>query len=343
MTSLLEPPPRRILSGMQPTGTGHLHLGNLEGALRNWVRLQHEYEMFAVIVDWHALTTRWQDPRGLAESILQVAIDFLAAGLDPERCAIFVQSQVKEHAELHLLFSMLVTVARLERTPTYKEKIQELNLGDEVSYGFLGYPVLQAADILVYRACAVPVGKDQLPHLELAREIARRFNHYYAPIFPEPEPILSEVPVLPGLDGTKMSKSKGNCIYLADPAEVVEQKVKRMFTDPQKLYRGDPGRPEICPVFMYHRVYNGEETESIAADCRSGALGCVDCKRRLAQRLNEALEPIRERRHWWEQHTDQVRQVLAAGTQRARETAAHTMTLVRRAMKMYGSEAEPSL
>jgi tryptophanyl-tRNA synthetase len=321
----------RILSGMQPTGP--LHLGNLEGALRNWVRLQDEYESFFCIVDWHALTTLYETPDEIRDNTRQVALDYVSAGLDSERCGIFVQSSVKEHAELHLLLSMVTPVPWLERVPTYKEKLENLHI-ESPSYGLLGYPVLQAADILVYKANAVPVGKDQVPHLELTREICRRFNYLYGEIFPEPEVKLTEYAVMPGTDGRKMSKSYDNAIYIADSAEVTAEKVRSMFTDPLKIYRKDPGHPETCPVFAMHGVYDKDETEEIARDCRAAELGCVDCKKRLAARMNEALAPIRERRRKLEANPKELDDILAAGAAKARSVAAATMAEVRAAMKL---------
>ncbi|MBI2843721.1 MAG: tryptophan--tRNA ligase [Armatimonadetes bacterium] len=321
----------RILSGMQPTG--QLHLGNLEGALRNWVRLQEEYDSFFCIVDWHSLTTLYDKPEEMRENTRQVAIDFLSAGLDPDRCAIFVQSHVKEHAELHLLLSMITPVPWLERVPTYKEKLENLHI-ESPSYGLLGYPVLQAADILIYKANVVPVGKDQLPHLELTREICRRFNFIYGDTFPEPEAKLTEYAVVPGLDGRKMSKSYDNAIYISDTAEVTAQKVRSMFTDPLKIYRKDPGHPETCPVFALHSVYNKDQTGEIEQDCRAGALGCVDCKKRLTARMNEALTPIRDRRAQLEENPGELDEILTAGAEKARKVAADTMAEVRAAMKL---------
>ncbi len=261
-----------ILSGMQPTG--RLHLGNLEGALANWVRLQNEYDMYCCIVDWHALTADFDKTADLDDKIVQMAIDYLAAGLDPKKCAIFIQSQVKEHAELHLLFSMIVPTPWLERVPSHKEKVEKLGLD---SYGFLGYPLLQAADILLYRANFVPVGKDQVPHIELTREVGRRFNGIYGEVFPDPQALLTKVPVVPGIDGQKMSKSYGNEITIAENPAETEAKVKKMFTDPEKLRKGDPGRPEICPVFALHQVVysaGGNRTRStpIAAPAPLAAL-----------------------------------------------------------------------
>jgi tryptophanyl-tRNA synthetase len=320
----------RILSGMRPTGK--LHLGNWEGALRQWVALQDDYECFYEIADWHALTTAWEDTSQLRQNIRDLAIDWLSAGLDPNRCVLFVQSWVPEHAELHLLLSMLVPVSWLELNPTYKEWVQE---GKAPNYGLLGYPVLQAADILIYKADTVPVGKDQLPHLEMTREIARRFNRLYGDVFPEPQALLSEFPYVPGIDGRKMSKSYDNHIHLADPPEVVRQKVSVFFTDPHKIRRNDPGRPEICPVFALHNIYNRVEVAEIATDCRLGKLGCVACKQRLAERLNEALEPLRQRRAELERHPSELDDILAEGSRKARQVAQGTMEEVRAAMQLW--------
>lgn len=319
-----------ILSGMQPTG--RLHLGNLEGALANWVRLQNEYDMYCCIVDWHALTADFDKTADLDDKIVQMAIDYLAAGLDPKKCAIFIQSQVKEHAELHLLFSMITPTPWLERVPSHKEKVEKLGLD---SYGFLGYPLLQAADILLYRADFVPVGKDQVPHIELTREVGRRFNSIYGEVFPDPQALLTKVPVVPGIDGQKMSKSYGNEITIAETPDETSAKIKKMFTDPQKLRKGDPGRPEICPVFQLHQLYTPQaEIERIDTDCRSGALGCVACKKQLADDINKALEPIRTKRHALESDLDFVNDMLEDGANRARVRAQETMTLVREKMNL---------
>jgi tryptophanyl-tRNA synthetase len=322
-----------VLSGMQPTGkTGRLHLGNLEGALKNWVNLQNEnkYNMYFCIVDWHYLTSGYENTNGLKNSIKELAVDYLSAGLDPEKVSIFVQSDVKEHAELHLLFSMITPISWLERVPSYKEKATELGLD---SYGFLGYPLLQAADILVYKADAVPVGKDQLPHVELTREIARRFNFLYGDVFPEPEGLLTPFAVVPGTDGRKMSKSYGNDIKMADSEDITTAKLKKMFTDPQKLRRGDPGRPEICPVYALHQVYNPNH-EEVVQPCRSGSLGCVDCKMNLAEHLNRNLADIRRRRAEIEKDEAGVWNILKNGADRARNIASKTMLDVRKAMKV---------
>lgn len=319
-----------ILSGMQPTG--RLHLGNLEGALANWVALQDDYDMYCCIVDWHSLTARYNDVASMDDDILQMAIDYLAAGLDPHKVAIFIQSQVKEHAELHLLLSMITPTPWLERVPSYKEKSEKLGLD---SYGFLGYGLLQAADILIYRADFVPVGKDQLPHIELSREIARRFNTLYGEVFPEPQAKLTKAPEVPGTDGNKMSKSYNNEIAIADTPEVTTDKLKKMFTDPQKLRKGDPGRPEICPVFTLHKIYTPhEQLEVIDRSCRSGELGCVADKKHLAESINKALEPIRQKRRELEANPGYVNDVLAEGAKRARERARVTMAMVREKMHL---------
>ncbi len=315
---------------MQPTG--RLHLGNLEGALANWVKLQHEYDMYCCIVDWHSLTARYDDTSTMDDDIVQMAIDYLAAGLDPQKVAIFIQSQVKEHAELHLLLSMITPTPWLERVPSFKEKAEKLGLD---SYGFLGYGLLQAADILVYRADFVPVGKDQLPHIELTREVARRFNTLYGEVFPEPQAKLTKIPEVPGTDGNKMSKSYGNQISIADTPEATADKLKKMFTDPLKLRKGDPGRPEICPVFTLHKIFTpAEQIEVIDRTCRSGELGCVADKKHLAESINNALEPIRQKRRELESNLGYVNDVLADGASRARKRAQETMAIVREKMHL---------
>jgi len=321
----------RLLSGMQPTGV--LHLGNLEGALRNWVQLQEQYDSYFCIVDWHALTTLAERIEEIPHNVREVAIDYIAAGLDPEKCAIFVQSHVKEHAELHLLFSMITPLGWLERVPTYKEKRENLQL-ESVSYGLLGYPVLQAADILIYKAQVVPVGEDQLPHLELTREIARRFNYLYGEVFPEPQAILTPAARVPGLDGRKMSKSYDNAIYLSDDAHTVTQKVKQAFTDPQKIRKNDPGHPEGCVVFALHQIYSKEEIVTIESECRAGQRGCVDCKMQLAGNLNAALDPLRHRRQELLAKAGELERILKEGAERARVVAQETMKEVRAAMHL---------
>jgi len=322
---------KRILSGMRPTG--RLHIGHYVGALENWVALQERYHNFYLIADYHSLTTNL-DTSALYQNSIDMVIDWLAAGIDPTRSPIFRQSQVKEHTELHLIFSMLITKERLERNPTLKEQARDLHL-DTLIYGHLGYPVLQAADILVYKGEAVPVGEDQAPHVEITREIARKFNSTYGPVFPEPEALLTRLSRLPGLDGqAKMSKSLGNTLLLSDPPEQIQAKLRKAVTDPQKIRRGDPGRPDICLVFTYHKKFNLAEEEEIRSGCESGALGCVDCKNRCASRIADFFAPFREKRSYYEDHLDEVRDVLASGEQRARAEAAETMTQVRSAMQL---------
>jgi tryptophanyl-tRNA synthetase len=318
---------------MRPTGP--LHLGNLMGALENWVRLQDSYECFYCIVDWHALTTDYADTHEVRDNVLEVATDWLAAGLDPERSTLFIQSQVPEHAELHLLLSMITPVPWLERVPSYKEQQQELKDQDLSTYGFLGYPLLQSADILIYKADAVPVGEDQVPHVELTREVARRFNHLYGPVFPEPKVLLTQTPRIPGTDGRKMSKSYNNAVYLKDPPDVVREKIKPMITDPARKRRIDPGDPEICPVFDLHKAFSTVETRDWAAQgCRTAGIGCLDCKGALLDHLLHRLEGIHARRAEYAARPDTVWDILRAGSRRAREVARATMGGVRTAMKV---------
>lgn len=326
---------KRVLSGMRPTGK--LHLGHLIGALNNWVKLQDEYDCFYTIVPWHALTTEYADPSKIREYTLEVARDWLAVGLDPERSVIFVQSDVPQHAELHLLLSMIVPIPWLERVPSYKEQQRELPDKDLSTYGFLGYPLLQTADIIIYKAECVPVGEDQVPHIELAREIVRRFNHLYRPVFPEPQALLTKFPRLLGLDGRKMSKSYGNVINLADSPQEIEEKVKTMFTDPNRVRRSDPGRPEVCNLFPYHRLFTDpKKTAEIENACRKAEIGCTDCKRVLSSSLVEFLAPIREKRREYEEKPDLVRDILAEGAKKARAVAEETMSEVREAMGLAG-------
>jgi len=317
-----------ILSGMQPTGA--LHIGNLEGALRNWVKLQHDYWMYCCIVDWHALTADYEDTSVLKDRILQIALDWLGAGLDPDKCAMFIQSEVKEHAELHLIFSMLISVPTLTRLPTFLEKKKE---GLD-SYGFLGYPVLQAADICVYNAHKVPVGKDQEKHIWLANDLAKRFNTTYKKVLVEPEALLTDIPLILGSDNRKMSKSLGNHIPIDATEKETEKIIKGYFTDPKKVRKGDPGHPDKCPVYLLHRIYTADAKEEIAPDCRSGDLGCVDCKLKLAANLNESLQPIRDRRANLAKRPNFVWDVLRTGAERARFRAQNVMAKVRSAMKM---------
>ena len=324
----------RILSGMRPTGP--LHLGNFLGALDNWVGLQDEYECFFIIVDWHALTTDYADPGPIRDNIFEVACDWLAAGLDPARSALFVQSDVKEHAELHLLLSMITPLSWLERVPSYKEQQQQLGDRDLSTYGFLGYPLLQTADIILYKADAVPVGEDQAPHIELTREIVRRFNHIYGrPVFPEPKTLLTESPRIPGTDGRKMSKSYGNYVLLKDPPAVVREKLRPMVTDPARKRRTDPGNPDICPVFDLHKAFSPAETREWAAEgCRTAGIGCLDCKGRLIDHLVHRLEEFHARRPEYAAQPQKVWDILEEGARRARAAATATMEEVRAVMKV---------
>lgn len=325
---------KRIFSGMRPTGT--LHIGHWLGTLDNWIRLQDEYQCVYGIVDWHALTTDYANVSNIAQNVIEVATDWLAVGLDPQRSTLMIQSLVPQHAELHLMFSMLIPIPWLERVPTYKEQQQNLSDRDLSTYGFLGYPLLQAADILIYKADVVPVGEDQVPHIELTREVARRFNNLYTPVFPEPEARLSEVPKLVGTDGRKMSKSYGNTIALSDSPDEVRKKAMTMMTDPQRTHRKIPGNPDVCPVYFNHKVFSGPETvEMVNRDCRTAAIGCVDCKRALASSLSQAMEPIYQKRKEWEAHPAEVHDILIDGSKRAEELARSTMTEVRKAANIY--------
>jgi tryptophanyl-tRNA synthetase len=322
---------KRILSGMRPTGK--LHLGNYVGALENWVNLQGEYENFHLVADWHLLTTNLNTSQVKTDT-LDMVLDWLSAGIDAEQSPIFVQSQIKEHAELFLIFSMLVTVPRLERNPTVKEQAKDLGVASNMIFGHLGYPVLQAADILLYQANLVPVGEDQMPHIELTREIARKFNNSYDEVFNVPTGKLSMFSRLPGLDGKKMSKSLGNTILMSDPPEQIGKKVMRAITDPQKIRMGDPGRPEICNVFVYHSKFNKTEQAEIETECKSGKLGCVACKKNLTVKLAEYFEPFREKRAYFEQHIDDVKDIIAQGTNTAKNVASDTMNKVYKSMKL---------
>jgi tryptophanyl-tRNA synthetase len=326
------PERERILSGMRPTG--RLHLGNLHGALENWVQLQNQYDCYFFIADWHALTTDYASPEGIRENTWDMLLDWLSAGLDPQLSTLFIQSDIKEHAELYLLLAMITPLAWLERNPTYKEQLQQLDSRDLATFGFLGYPVLQAADIVMYRANGVPVGKDQLPHIELTREIARRFNFMYkSDIFPVPDGLLTDSPVLPGLDGRKMSKSYGNCIFITESEKEIKEKISKMMTDPQRIRRHDPGDPEVSPVFAYHKLYStSAEVEQIADGCRTAGIGCVECKKILIRNVVSRLAPIRERRLKLEGEIDLVKEIISAGNAAARREAVITMELVRRAI-----------
>lgn len=337
----------RVLSGMQPSGV--LHLGNWQGALVNWVQLQDRYRCFFMVADWHALTTLYQHTEELPALTREMVIDWLAAGLDPERSVIFPQSWVSQHAELALLLGMVTPLGWLERVPSYKEKLKELAQREIHSYGFLGYPVLQTADIALYRARWVPVGLDQVPHLELSREVVRRFNGLYPRArLVEPEPLLTEAKVLPGLDGRKMSKSYGNTLSLRETPEAVRSKVATMVTDPARVRRRDPGHPEVCPVFALHRVFSAPATVAeVEEGCRGATLGCVDCKALLSGAINQALDPIRERRDYWSRHAQSVGEILHHGATQARKEAEATMQGVREAMALdpmrLMSETQPSV
>ena len=324
---------KRVLSGMRPTGAAHL--GHLFGAFENWVSMQDELDTFYCIVDWHALTTDYADTSELRNNVRELALDFLAVGLDPKRSTLFVQSHVPSHAELHLLLSMVVPLPWLERVPTYKEQIDQLREKDLNTYGFLGYPLLQAADILIYQADLVPVGEDQKPHVELTREIARRFNNFYGRVLPEPDVKLTPTPKLPGTDGRKMSKSYGNTISIAEDEPNLRAKLKTMVTDPARKRRTDPGDPDKCPVFDLHKVFSSEETRAWASEgCRTAGIGCIECKSALADRVVEHIAPIAERRHEYERRPDDVRDIYLSGARRAREVADETMQAVRDAIQL---------
>jgi tryptophanyl-tRNA synthetase len=338
---------KRVLSGMRPTGK--LHLGNYMGALYNWVRLQHDYNCYFFVADWHALTTDYADPSNIRENTMDVALDWLAAGLDPERCVLFVQSLVPQHAELHLLLSMIMPLGWLERVPTYKE--QQMQIGDVAAggkdlttYGFLGYPLLMATDILIYQADFVPVGQDQVAHVEVTREVARRFNHFYPgpgeAILPEPQVLLTPSPKLPGTDGRKMSKSYGNTILLTDPEPVVRQKLKTMVTDPARVRRSDPGDPDVCPVGDLHKVFSTSSTLArVYEGCRSAGIGCIECKGWAADAIVAELQPMQERRRQYEEQPRLVHDILHGGSELARARAEQTMEQVRDAMQLVKPES----
>ncbi len=320
-----------IVSGARPTG--RLHLGHLHGALKNWVELQKNYRCYFFIADWHALTTDYATPQGIGQSTIDMLLDWLSVGLDPMRSVLFRQSRVPEHAELHLLYSMITPVPWLERNPTYKDQLKELSAKDLTTYGFLGYPVLQAADITLYKANKVPVGVDQVPHIELTREIVRRFNQFYRPLFPEPDALLTETQKLPGLDGRKMSKSYGNAVFLSDSPQEIDQKLSRMMTDPARVRRTDPGEPEKCPAFQLHKIYcTPEEIAYVTKGCRTASIGCLECKKIMIKHVIDELAPIREKRAALERKPREVEAILAAGNGAAQKVAAETMAEVRPAV-----------
>jgi tryptophanyl-tRNA synthetase len=340
---------KRVLSGMRPTGP--LHIGHYLGALSNWIKLQDEYECFYFVADWHALSTMYDESESLEEYSMEIVKDWLAVGLDPERSTLFLQSAVLEHAELFVLLSMITPLSWLERVPSYKEVRQQMTHKDLSTIGFLGYPLLQTADIIIYRANYVPVGMDQLPHLELSREVVRRFNHMYPSkdsgleegVFPEPMHLLTEAPKVPGTDGRKMSKSYGNAIYLGDTAEEVWEKLRPMVTDPARVKRTDPGDPEKCPVYELHVFFTPEDRRLEAAEgCRTAGIGCIDCKKILNEEMDKVLAPLREKRRVFDEKPDLVREILTEGSDRARQECARTMESVRKAVKLYPlNEGQP--
>ncbi len=323
---------KRILSGMRPSG--RLHLGHAEGVLSNWVKLQDEYECYYEVADFHSLTTDYQNTSGLKNNIKEMVIDWLSCGLDSDKCCMFIQSDVPQHAQLHLLLSMIVPLSWLERCPTYKEQLQQLKDRDISTYGFLGYPVLQAADILLYQADAVPVGEDQLPHLELTREIVRRFNFIYKPskqVFLEPRSLFTHCPKLPGIDGRKMSKSYNNCIYISDSPEVITKKIRQMITDPARIKVNDPGHPDVCSVYGLHKVYtSSSEVKDLTRQCKEGEIGCVACKKKLTQTILIKMEPIYKKRKEVENYP--IQSILRKAGERAREVACSTMEEVKKTM-----------
>jgi tryptophanyl-tRNA synthetase len=324
---------KRIVSGLRPTGK--IHLGHLHGALNNWKHLQNDYECFYFIADWHALTSEYANTGIIKDSIYDIIIDWISVGLDPEISTFFVQSHIKEHAELHLIYSMITPLPWLERNPTYKEQLRELSQKDLYTYGFMGYPVLQAADILMYKAHGVPVGEDQAPHVEMTREIARRFNNFYQEVFPIPDVLLTPTSKLLGIDRRKMSKSYNNAIFLSDSSEAINEKVSQMITDPQRKRRADPGNPDVCNVFSFHEIYTPyEKVQQIDADCRTAAIGCVDCKKIMAEHLNNALAPFREKRRELESDIKKVRDIIENGDKRATSIARETMAEVREAVRI---------
>jgi tryptophanyl-tRNA synthetase len=333
---MTQPRKKRVLSGMR--STGKLHLGNYVGALANWVKMQDEHECYFCVADWHALTTDYADTSQVKQNSMDVLLDWLAAGLDPGRCVMFIQSHVPEHAVLHLLLSMITPLGWLERVPTYKEQQENITGKDLSTYGFLGYPVLMTSDILLYKADFVPVGEDQAAHVELTREIARRFNNFYGkgtPVFPEPQTVLTPAPKLPGTDGRKMSKSYGNTIMLTDPEPVVRQKLKTMVTDPARVRRTDPGNPDVCPVGDLHKIFSDPATnEKVNIGCRSAGIGCIECKSWAADALVNILNPMQERRKKYEENPRLAWDILENGSEQARKKAGTTMDEVRAAMGM---------
>jgi tryptophanyl-tRNA synthetase len=324
----------RVVSGYRPSG--RLHLGHYHGNLKNMVELQDTHECFFFVADWHALTTGYRDTSMLGTYTTEMVLDWLAAGLDPERCTIYRQSDIPSIPELTLCFGMVITLGELERCPTYKEQLRELDARVVNTYGFLGYPVLQAADILIVDAELVPVGEDQLPHLELTREIARDFNGLYGPVFPEPQGILSNAPKIPGTDGRKMSKSYDNTIGLEDDREAIRKKVRKYITDPARKRRDDKGHPEVCTVYQLYKVYFPDRLQEVADECRGALIGCTDCKDRLAERIADDLAPFREKRAELSGNRGLAGEVLAAGAEKVRPIATGTLDMARKAMNIGG-------
>jgi tryptophanyl-tRNA synthetase len=324
---------KRVLSGMRATGA--LHMGNYLGALDNWVKMQDQYDCFFFVADWHALTSNYENPGPMGEYVRQILIDWLSAGLSPEKSTLFIQTKVPEHAELFLIFSMITPVPWLERNPTYKDQIVQLQNKDLSTFGFLGYPVLQAADILMYKAQGVPVGIDQVPHVEITREIARRFNYLYGTIFPEPISILTETPKILGLDRRKMSKSYNNAIYLSDGPEQIQSKVMQMITDPQRARRSDPGNPDVCNVYEFHKHFTDAQTnQQIDAQCRKAEIGCVECKKIMAENLIHAMAPLYEKRQYYLSHPKVVEEIMEEGSRKARNIAIETIQQVKAVLKI---------
>ena len=323
---------RRILSGMRPTGK--LHLGHYLGALKNWITLQNEYDCFFEIADLHALTEN-AEKKDVKSMSFELTLDYLSVGIDPKKATIFVQSEVREHSELHLLLSMITPVSWLERCPTYKDQVSQLNLGPNVTYGLLGYPVLMTTDIVLYKSDRVPIGKDQLPHLELSREIVRRFNFLFnKDVFPEPEALLTEIPLLSGLDGRKMSKSYNNFILLSEEEKDLWEKIRNMVTDPARIKKDDPGHPDICTVYSYHKIFSFNECDEIESDCKGGNIGCVACKKKLFSNIETIIAPFREKRKKLSLEPDFIEDILSEGRKKAAEIAGKTIAEVKEAIKI---------
>lgn len=322
---------RNLMFGMR--STGKLHLGHYEGVLKNMYALQDKYNCFIEVADWHSITTN-TDTANIRENIIEMVIDWLASGIDPEKATIFVQSYVPEHAELYVLLSMLTPVSWLERVPTYKEQIQQLNLSDNTSFGFLGYPVLQAVDIALYKAAHVPIGRDQVPHLEFTREILRRFNGTFGELLVEPQPVFTENQVMLGLDNRKMSKSYGNAVYLCETEDETTQKIVRMITDPNRIKKTDPGNPEVCNVYSYHKIYSGAETcERVKNECPQAKIGCVECKKILASKINDKYRELRSKRSYYSENRKMIEEILVEGSKKARITAGQTLLEVKEKMR----------